>query len=74
MDAAPIDAGFVGFAPVEVGSPRLLTGQVVIVVVPGRCSSSSGLGSALAPSRQARLLGCWPVPRPHFLVLNLDQE
>ena len=60
-------------ALVEAGSLRLLTEQVAIPVAPGRCSSFSGLGSALAPPRQARLLGCWPVPRPHFPIMHPDQ-
>ena len=79
VDDVPVE-GVVNFlveavvvAPIETGSPRLLTGLVVIPLEPGRCSSSSSLAFAVAPSGRVRLLGWVPIPRPRFLVLNLDQ-
>ena len=73
MDVAAVPVEAVVAAPVEAGSPCLLTGLVVTPLEPSRFSSSFGLAYALAPPRQVRLLGWARVPCLCFLVLNPDQ-
>ena len=61
-------------APIEANSLRLLTERAASFGAPGMSASFSNLGSAMAPPERARPLGCWPAPRPRFLVVNPDQR
>ena len=71
--AAPIGDPVGDDVPVEDDFLYFSIAKAAILGAPGMSASFSSLGSAMAPPRRARPLGCWHAPCPRFPVVNQDR-